>query len=180
MKKLITKSLVGLVMIGAFGCSAELSCSQSKRKSRTYEMDFDQIPQVLALQLYARENNGAYPSDRNQLVPYGFSPIDLNDNGVLDYHMEFTVVKEEREVVEFTERIVYRAAANGTDKDEVKVNRFVFNGNGNYTLHSSEDFVAPEEEMNRVVSEHETGENKRNMDKMRRLLNQELRNPSSP
>ena len=180
MERSITKSLARLVMIGAVGCSGEVSCSQSKKESRTYQMDFDEVPQALALQLYARENHGAYPAERNQLLPYEYSPIDINDNGVLDYHLEFTVVKEGREVVEFTERIVYRAAANGTEKDEVKINRIVFNGNGNYTLHSTEDFAAPEEEMNNIVSEHETGQNKRNMDKVRRLLNQELRNPSSP
>lgn len=174
MKRFLSRSLTGLVLAGA------LSCSAPERKSRTYEYDFDMVPQLLANQMYSLDHNDHDAESYDDLVPYLHSPVDVNENGILDYHLEFTVVKEHGKIVEFSEKVTKRAGANESGRDEVKINRIVFNEDGSFTHYVVQDLNTSRKEVNAVVSEYTRGKHKRALEKTGRILRRLLSEHSTP
>ena len=168
MKFFLSKSLTGLVLAGV------LSCSATERKSRTYEYDFDMVPQLLANQMYSLEHGNHDAESYGDLVPYLHSPVDVNENGILDYNMEFTVVKEHGKFVEFSEKVTKRAGSNESGRDETRTNRIVFNEDGSFTHYVAQGLDASMEEVNGVVSEYTRGRHKRALENTGRLLHRLL------
>lgn len=133
------------------------------------------VPQLLVNQLYSLEHDGHDASSYDDIMPYLHSPIDLNDNGILDYRLEFTVLEENGRVAEFTEKITRKAEADGSDNDNIRVNRIVFNGDGSFIHYSTQNLDASQEDMQNIVSDYASGKHKHNLKNSGRLLRRLLR-----
>lgn len=155
---------VGLALILA----SNLNCK--KEASKKYEFDLDELTPDMAGQLYSLAHDGQEAQYADELLPYEYSSIDLNDNGVLDYHLEYNITERGGKIVGVYQKIVYRKEANGLGFDFVQEDRLVVNGDGTYTLYSSQNSPADEAMLNELASRY--ANTKRNMEETDRLLRQ--------
>ncbi len=138
-----SKGLVGLTFLIS-SCSANTRDAGLKKTTRRFY--YDEVSMEMADTLYSMDHNGEQAQSADQLSPYRYSSVDINDNGVLDYKIEFTVTRKGTKVVEVYQKTVFRAQANGTGRDAVQEDRLVVNDNGTYTVYSKETNFSPNED----------------------------------
>jgi len=166
MRRTLSKSLVGLALLGA----VSLGCSKNSLEKKRYEFDFDVVPVDMAAELYALDHNGEQYSSIEQLSQYRYAPLDLNGNGLLDYHMDFVLVRDGDETYFLHERNIYKAQANGTEEDITKESIALREINGGYTLFLKAGFMPSGERIQTVVDYYEKGEYKDQLEETGRLI----------
>lgn len=186
-KQVLGKNLMAALLsssLMATGCAASNATRvEDNLKKETYTYDYDETPRELALALYLFQHNGQQPTNTDYVSYYGWAPRDLNENGVLDYHREVNVTRNNGRIVEVYERFVTRAQASPTGNELVSEVHLRRNDNGTWAKTTRSEVVLDEANLERQLSNHTSGQYRQEVEDTGRALDgfwEQMRRQQNP
>lgn len=135
-KGLVTIAAVAALSMPASGCvqGKQYQTLQKVNMSvETYVLDYDMPTMQQAIKMYVADK-GKMPQTWDDIGPYRFVSVDVNDNGVLDYQRELKLYKVDGKVIQIYVMELTRAEATDAKRPIVKETWLTLNKDKSVTV----------------------------------------------